>query len=81
MFADANGNEATKEPYRDDIQCTAVNLRNKFFRMTDDTVIAFNTININEAPIAIVELPNGAFRCVDLRLFTVDHPDMIEVLH
>ncbi|MCP1843621.1 hypothetical protein ACVIHI_003461 [Bradyrhizobium sp. USDA 4524] len=31
--------------------------------------------------VAIFQLPDGLYRGVDLRLFTEDHPDMVEALH
>jgi hypothetical protein len=89
LFVDSDGNEPTAYPNCDDLDCAAVNLRGKFFRLDDGATIPFAAMldgdcniidDANAAVIAIVRLPDGLYRGVDLRLFIEDHPDMLETL-
>lgn len=64
-----------------DIEMTKVNRRGMFFRLVDDTKLAFaKMLDINLNPtdnpdactVALYQLPDGEFRGVDLRLFHDD---------
>lgn len=90
LFRDTDGNRPTMRSDRNDLECVAVNLRGRFFRLDDDGRLPFSvaldhnlqpTDHHAEMTVAIVQLPDGLYRGVDLRLFTEDHPDMVEALH
>jgi hypothetical protein len=85
LFSDDNSNERASVT---DIQCTAINRREMFFRLIDGTILEFTamldcncnpTDNPDECVVAICKLPDGLFRAIDLRILD-DHPDMWETL-
>lgn len=90
LLSDTDGNEPTMRLNCDNLECEAVNLRGRFFRLCDNGKLPFSialdhnlqpTNSHDEMTVAIYLLPEGLYRGVDLRIFTEDHPDMLEALH
>lgn len=82
------GSPATHLYSKEEIEGVSFNRGGRLFRLVDGSVMRFaatldrNLKRTNEADyiMAIVKLPFGLFRALDLRMFD-DHPDMWETTH
>lgn len=87
LFQDDLGNEPMR-PSSPTIECTAVNLRDRYFRLIDGNRLDIETTldadlrpttDPDDAVLAIFKLPDGLYRGIDLR--PMRDPDNLETAH